>query len=191
MDTIILIGLRASGKSTIAASLSPDAVDLDDRVARDLGHATPGEAWRAHGERSFRRAEARCLARELARRRGRLVLALGGGTPTAPGVAGMLVGARARGAAIVYLRADASALADRLRSGGHADRPSLTGLGTIGEVGEVLARRDPLYRRLATLVLDATSLDPARAAEVIRSWARGGHRPGGPPRRSPPSRGHR
>ncbi len=170
--TTILIGLRGCGKSTLGRELAlesaRDFIDLDDVTPRHLGRASVAEAWRLDGEEAFRRAEAAALHDKL-RHQG-IVLALGGGTPTAPGARDMLIDQQrtARGL-IVYLRASASTLRERLSLASNADRPTLTGAGTLEEIEGVLERRDPIYLALADEVVEVDGLTQAEALVGLRT----------------------
>lgn len=169
---VLLIGLRCSGKTTVGPLLAQRLgrlfVDLDDRTAAAAGCGRAGEALRSLGEPGFRAAEVRAL-REVLEAGVPMVVALGGGTPTAPGAAAMLMDAQARRAAVVvYLRASPEVLTERMRAGGHASRPSLTGAGAVDEVAVLFQRRDPLYMRLADRVVDAT-LPTAQIVEQVAS----------------------
>lgn len=177
---IILMGLRASGKTTVARLLSARlgyaAVDLDDLVAARMGEAHAGACIRAHGFAAFRQAEADTLNETLAANahtpgnKG-LVLALGGGTPTAPGAADMLREARqSEQALIIYLRASEHTLRSRLAGDAHTDRPSITGAGTLDEVGKMFRERDPLYRELAERVIECDGLRATEITERIAAW---------------------
>src|SRR5690349_2822005 len=103
---VLLIGLRGSGKTTIgrtlAERLSLSFADLDDLTVKALGATTVSEAWRTHGEAAFRRAEATALKIRITT--DSQVLALGGGTPTAPGAGDVIRAAQKQGARVVYLR---------------------------------------------------------------------------------------
>ncbi|MEZ6244167.1 MAG: shikimate kinase [Phycisphaerales bacterium] len=156
---IVLIGLRGSGKTTcgraLAERLGRRFIDLDDVTPTLMGETRVGDALKRHGEPAFRAAEMRALAPEL--REHGTVLALGGGTPTAPGAPEML---RASGARIVYLRATPETLRARLIRTELDLRPSLTGKGTIPELDEVFNARDALYRSLGeTIDVDQMNLD--------------------------------
>ena len=159
---ILLIGLRGSGKSTVARLLGArvnappgDVVDLDDCTPRELGESSVADAFARHGEAAFRAAEGRALSALLARGGGGQIIALGGGTPTAPGVDGLITGHRAAGRAVVfYLRADAVTLRARLSQTDNTHRPSLTGGHVLDEIGTLLAQRDPLYRTLADEIIE-------------------------------------
>lgn len=177
---LVLIGLRGSGKSTLGRQLAARQgrpfVDLDDVTAAFLGCDGVREAWERFGEAGFREAEARALAATL-HLQGAIV-ALGGGTPTAPGAAELLRGARDAGKVVIaYLRCEPAELRGRLeRAGSEAmqARPTLTGKDPLEEIEEVFARRDPLYRELAcALVQNLTSAEEGLAAlEAWTSWAR-------------------
>lgn len=119
-----------------------------------MGFETVSAAWSERGEASFREAETRCLEEALGRSGG--VLALGGGTPTAPGAADLIREARADGRAIVvYLRCTPDELTRRLAMmQGADDRPSLTGKGTLAEIEEVYEARDQHYVDLADHVVE-------------------------------------
>ncbi len=150
---LVLLGLRASGKSTIgaqvAARLGVPFVDLDVRTAARLHGATVKEAFVSAGEPAFRAAEAAELLRALDEPP--QVIALGGGTPTAPGAAASLRQAQSDGRAfLVFLDPPLSVLADRLGLDA-GDRPSLTGAGVVAEIEEVARTRRPLYAALADL----------------------------------------
>lgn len=148
-----------------ALRLSWTFVDLDDLTTEALGAASVGEALR-RGAAEFRRAEVGALVEAL--KGDRKVLALGGGTPTAPGAADVLRRAQRGGAVIVYLRASAATLRARL-AGQVGDRPSLTGADPLVEIETVLAQRDGPYLSLADVVLD---VDGLAEAEVVDRVAR-------------------
>lgn len=170
---IVLMGLRGSGKSTVGGLLAQDLgrefVDLDDRtldlLRQERGAASIADAFERFGEPCFREAEARALGEQLEQDGRWVVLALGGGTPTAPGAADHL---RGSGAVVVYLRYEPTILATRLKDQVDARRPALTERGdTILEMQEVFDRRDPLYRSLATVEV-STEGDAREVAQCVR-----------------------
>lgn len=162
----VLIGLRASGKTTIgrlaAERLGLGFADLDDLTPRKLGASTAAEALQSAGENAFRDAEAEALREVLAAKP--MLIALGGGTPTAPGAADTL---RDAGTMIVYLRAQPETLGVRLAQTDLTSRPSITGRGVIEEVAELFDRRDPVYRRLAHVVIDTDPMDAAAMVDAV------------------------
>jgi shikimate kinase len=169
---LALIGLRASGKTTIgrvvAQRLGRVFIDLDDatllelvgRASRPPSLPTIADAWRTFGEPAFRAAEVRALRRILDD--DHQIIALGGGTPTAPGATELINQHRAaQRLRIIYLRATSATLAARFSAtGATPDRPSLTGAGVIEEIPHVFAQRDPLYRALADDVVEVDAMSP-------------------------------
>ncbi len=175
---LLLMGLRGAGKSTagmlLARRVDCGLVDLDEQVRERLGVGTVTEAWERFGEEAFRAAETLTLA-DVLRINGDAVIALGGGTPTAPGAEKLMRDAQEQGAAvIVYLRAIASELRDRLECAGGAgeDRPSLTGADALEEMESVLAARDGLYSELADAVVDASRGAAEVVEELVVVWTR-------------------
>ncbi len=159
--SIILMGLRGSGKSTIGRLLAQrmgcDFVDLDDRTLAKFTERAQAETiaqvFERYGEPRFREAEREALHETLGDHFPLgVVLALGGGTPTAPGAAELL---RGSGGVLVYLRLHPKVLATRLASEIDHRRPALTELGDpIAEIQQVFDRRDGLYASLADLVFE-------------------------------------
>jgi shikimate kinase len=167
---LILMGLRGSGKSTLGRGLASRSglafVDLDDRTAASLGARTVAEAWASRGQSAFREAEA--VALRSAIEESVPILALGGGTPTAPGASDLLRSLkRADPPRIIYLRATADELAARLRATDLSARPSLTGRDPVAEIAEVLSARGPLYESLADLVLDVGTMSRGGAMHAL------------------------
>ncbi len=168
--SLLLIGLRGSGKSTLGRALAARQnrrfLDLDDLAAAFLSCDSVAEAWSRHGEPAFRAAESKALAAAL--NDSGTIIALGGGTPTAPGAAALIEHAkRERRCVVAYLRCTPQDLRTRLASLGPdalASRPSLTGAHPLDEIESVFAARDALYRELASReIMGMTSIDEAIA----------------------------
>ncbi len=166
---LLLIGLRGSGKSTLGRALA-DAlrrpfVDLDDMTPMILRERTVADAWKHHGQDAFREAEVTALM--LALNQGDdQVLALGGGTPTAPGASDLLRHLRRlRQVRILYLRGSPEELRNRLRKVDNTDRPSITESGSaLDEIEAVMGQRDKLYRKLANASVE---IDGRTEREVL------------------------
>ena len=170
-DHILLIGLRGSGKSTLGAALAKRTrsrfVDLDDVTPELLGRSTVADVFERDGEAAFREAEVEALRQSLVGPRS--VIALGGGTPTAPGAAAIFESDDS--VTVVYLRAEAETLRSRLEGTDVAARPSLTGAGTLDEIEQVLADRDALYRSLADKIVTIDGLEERDVLELLVSIA--------------------
>lgn len=175
--SIVLMGLRGSGKSTIGPMLAVrleghEFQDLDEAVLADSSFASIADLVKAEGWPGFREREREQLALWLwaldTLPERRLVLALGGGTPTHEPSRALLQSADLHGiVAIVYLRAQPAALAARMAQ--TAERPSLTGADPIAEIQAVFNQRDGLYRSIADVVIDVDSLSEQQAADAIES----------------------
>lgn len=171
---LLLIGLRGSGKSTVgrltARRLGREFVDLDDLTPREMGYPSVAQAWAAGGEGAFREAETVAL-RKLLRGAGQ-VIALGGGTPTNRESRGLIEEAQSGGGAlVVYLRAPADVLRSRLEGADNADRPTLTGAGTLEEIEAIFDQRDPTYRALADWVVEVGAMTLEQAADSLAAHA--------------------
>lgn len=186
---LVLMGLRGSGKSTLgrmlAERLGTAFVDLDDRVAAALASADAGSALKSHGEPAFRKAEFDCLSAIIAREPSGAVIALGGGTPTAPGAADLLRDHAVSGRlALIYLHASPDTLRRRLMTTDTASRPSLTRAGTLDEIEAIYAQRNPLYCSLTSehtaqncKRLDIDALTVEQSLRGIMDLVRAGIRP--------------
>jgi shikimate kinase len=161
---IVLLGLMGVGKSTIGRE-----------VARRLGRAhldSDDELTARHG-RDARTTQATAGRSELHRRE-REVLADQLGRPVvfsaAASVADTVQGrALLEGATVIVLTAPAELLVERAMSSPHRPLP-----GTVDEVSAALRaqhqQRDPLYRQVASLVLDVGRRSPADLADEIIAW---------------------
>lgn len=180
--TIALVGLRASGKSSVGEALARlldmPFVDLDDEVALladedaiDEEHklSSVGSVWMVLGEPAFRDLESEALERVL-RRPGACVLATGGGTIERERNREWL----ASRALVVWLDVPVPELQRRLRAD-DAARPPLMGKDAIDEVPEVARQRIPLYAEVAQVRVEAGA---GTASEIAGRIAIRLNRPG-------------
>jgi shikimate kinase len=159
----VLIGLRGSGKTTIArllaAATGQRVIDLDERVLASFRKFSVSEVWNEHGENAWREAEVEQLARAL-RTKDSAVIALGGGVAMIPAAGELLARARESSRVrIIYLRATVDLLIDRLQSA-PGDRPSLTDQPWQDEIRTLHAQRDPVYAALADDILEVCDEAP-------------------------------
>ncbi|HEX7540434.1 MAG TPA: shikimate kinase [Syntrophales bacterium] len=163
---IILIGYRASGKTSagreLAKLLGRPFFDTDRMIFAKTGR-TIREIVEAGGWQAFREVEKTVIS-ELSGL-DEAVIALGGGAVMDRDNVTML-GKRGR---YVWLQADARIIALRMgkEKDGTVHRPSLTGAGTLSEIEEVLAKRLPVYRAVADIVVDTAGKDLAGIAAEI------------------------
>jgi shikimate kinase len=159
---IVLLGLMGCGKTTVgrllARRLARKYWDNDDGL-RELTGRTAAELALESGPDVLHGLELEALMRGVGRRPAEVV---GGAAAVVldPRLPTVLAGAW-----VVWLRADITVLAARLRSGdGH--RPFLGGdlLATLREMARL---REPLYAQIAHLTVDVGRIDAAEAVRRI------------------------
>ena len=166
---IVLVGYRCCGKTTLGRKLADrlwqDFFDADAELEKRAGRPV-ADIFASQGEPAFRDLEEQVLAGLLVKNE--CVISLGGGVVEREANRAALSGsAHSR----IYLRCDPAELARRmeLEIAAGQIRPSLTGRSPVEEIGEVLARRHPLYQAVATAELDVTNLTADEAlARVVR-----------------------
>lgn len=157
----VLVGMRGSGKSSVAPLLAQRlamvVVDADAELERQSGRSIP-LIFAQDGESGFRQLERTLLLGDLLQRKG-TVVATGGGAVLDPEVRVQL-----RRRLTVWLHAPIPLLARRI---GGSDRPSLTGKSISEELGQVFEQREALYRKAASVVIDTAEQDVAQIVERI------------------------
>ena len=158
---IVLVGAPGAGKSTIgrlvATALGVAFHDFDEEM--ELAHGMPaGELVVEVGRDRFRELEREMLDKVLPDRIG--VLALGGGTPTAPGVPELLGPYH-----VVYLEVDLDTL---LRREGLVPLHPWLLPNPRAHLRKLLAERIPVYTAVASAVVSTCDRHPDDiAAEVL------------------------
>ena len=166
--SIVLIGYRGSGKTTIGRKLADrlwqDLVDTDDLVVKRAGMSIK-DLFEKHGEPHFRDLEAQVVAEAM--KVPDAVISLGGGAVLRPENQAAI---KASGHKVIYLRTDPETLHQRIQADASTSmmRPNLTNLfGGQAEIEHVLGEREPIYRSLATAELDVTNLSVEDAVVYI------------------------
>ncbi|NNF52849.1 MAG: bifunctional shikimate kinase/3-dehydroquinate synthase [Acidimicrobiales bacterium] len=153
MQSVVLVGLMGSGKSTVGRALAVRTgvpfLDLDQVIVQRAGLTIP-ELFAAEGEDGFRVRETAALKDALFQD-GPTVVATGGGVVTTESNRDAL---RRGNATVVYLEASPMELSARL--GKDPDRP-LLGDDPLGSLTELLEERADLYEAVAHHVLPVTS----------------------------------
>jgi len=162
---IVLIGYRGSGKSRVgrrlASRMGSKFIDTDDLIESKEGKIS--DMVKSRGWDYFRAIEKRMI--EEISREDNLVIALGGGAVLdADNVVNL-----ERNGLIVWLKADSEVLRKRMTEDHRTfvSRPTLTGKGTVEELEEVMAYRNPFYEKAAKIQFDTSSLDVEAVAEKI------------------------
>jgi shikimate kinase len=159
----VLVGLPGSGKSTIgrrlAKALGVGLLDTDVAIEQQTGR-TIADIFATDGEQEFRRIEEGVVRAALAEHDG--VVSLGGGAVTSPGVREALAGHT-----VIYLEINATE--GVRRTGGTAVRPLLAGGDRAAKFRALMAKRVPLYRRVATIRVDTNRRNPGAVVRHIVS----------------------
>jgi shikimate kinase len=163
---LVLIGLRGTGKTTVARELSQRLswpwFDADVLVEERAGKSIK-QIFVEDGEPTFRDWEAQ-VVRDLAER-DKSVLALGGGAILREENRQAI----ARSGHVVWLQASPETLWSRISADGTtADRrPNLSPDGGINEIIATLGARRELYAACADLEIDTEGKSPAQVADAI------------------------
>jgi shikimate kinase len=177
-EKIALIGMMASGKTTVGGELARRMgrpfVDADAALEERIGMTVP-ECFARMGETGFRRRERETL-RDLLARPEPAVIGLGGGAYMQEEIRRELGSA----AVTVYLRLSPGEILDRLGRTDISRRPMLSGPDWRIRARELLEERDPVYRG-ADIVVEADRLDPGEAAAKIEAELAESAAPGGDP----------
>jgi shikimate kinase len=160
---LVLIGYRGTGKTAIgrllAAELGMPYVSLDAEIVRRAGLSIP-EIVKGFSWDHFRDREAEVVA-EFAARDGQ-VLDTGGGVV----IRDANVEKLRQNGLVFLLEATLEDIVQRI--GSDTQRPSLTGTKSFTEeAAEVLARREPLYRKAAHHIIDTSALPLEAAVKEI------------------------
>ena len=162
---LILIGYRACGKTCVGKKVSGflglPFYDTDELIQGKAGK-TVRQIVQEGGWPAFRKSEKAAIG-EVARQDG-VVIALGGGAVMESGNVEALKGK----GCFVWLQAEEETLRERMKGDGASpdQRPPLMIPGKGDERG-LLAKRSPVYRALADLVIDTTGKSIDEVAEEI------------------------
>jgi shikimate kinase len=165
--SIVLIGYRGSGKTTIGRRLADRLwwpfVDTDDLVVKAAGKSI-ADIFEQHGEKRFRDLEAEAV-KEVAKLQEH-VISLGGGAVLRRENVEILRKAEHK---LVYLKCDPAELYKRIQADPDtaSRRPNLTPAGGLEEITTLLAEREPLYRAAMTAELDVTNQSASDAVVYI------------------------
>ncbi|MAC18326.1 MAG: hypothetical protein CMJ23_01375 [Phycisphaerae bacterium] len=169
---VFLIGLRGTGKSTAgrvtADLLVRSFIDLDDLTGEIVG-CDPATCFAEQGEDAWRAGELIALKETLGRP-APSIIALGGGTPIAPGAEACLRIAREdQRARIAWLDSTPELLTRRI--GDDPGRPSLTDLSPLDEMKAMDIARRPVFQRIADQRIDVTDLSLSAVVGSVMALA--------------------
>ena len=162
---IVLIGCRCAGKTTVgsrlAAHLRRKFVDTD-RVIEER-HGTIRDIVELHGWPHFRVLE-KGIIEEISNQ-DNLVIAPGGGSVLDTDN----VVALKKNGLLIWLKANSRVVYRRIMKDSRAvaQRPSLTGKGTLEELDEIIHSRTPLYAKAAEIHFDTSARGVPEVVEEV------------------------
>ena len=160
-QSVILVGMMASGKSTVGAELARrlgwDFFDTDEVIAKEKGKPV-SQIFAEEGEAEFRCHETQTLA-ELTNLN-RVVIATGGGVPMFKVNQKLL----SRGF-VVQLVVRVSDVLERTRN--DTSRPLLQGDNPLGKIRSLLIERTPIYDAVSDKKVSVSRRTPNEIAEEI------------------------
>jgi 3-phosphoshikimate 1-carboxyvinyltransferase len=164
-DSIVLIGMRGSGKSTVAkllaTSLGMQVQEMDEIIVGRSGRSIP-EIVARDGWEHFRDLESSVLKEVL--KLNNVIVSSGGGVVTRPQNLKLIK----KSGWIIYLRANPITLASHI--GSDSNRPPLTAKSNLeAELKQLLSERETLYQNVANDIIDTDALSPKQiVAEILR-----------------------
>lgn len=160
-SALFLIGMMASGKSTVgkalAARLGWGFFDVDREVERRTG-VTVAEIFEKEGEAGFRRRETEMMA-ELTIRPG-CIVAMGGGAPLFEVNRKLL-----KRGLVVRLLSTVSDVLERTRF--DTTRPLLRSEDPVAKIRELMLAREPVYAEVSDVEVSTTRTHPEVVADRI------------------------
>lgn len=158
---MVLVGPPGAGKTTVGRALARQMglafTDIDALIVERAGKSIP-DLFTEDGEDAFRALERALVAEALESTDG--VLALGGGS-----VLAAVTRERLRGHRVVHLSVG---LADGIRRTGMSSaRPLLAGVNPRATFKALLDARAPLYREVATVVIDTNRRSANQVARAV------------------------
>lgn len=160
-SALFLIGMMASGKSTVgkalAARLGWDFFDVDREVERRTG-VTVAEIFEKEGEAGFRRRETEMMA-ELTIRPG-CIVAMGGGAPLFEVNRKLL-----KRGLVVRLLSTVSDVLERTRF--DTTRPLLRSEDPVAKIRELMLAREPVYAEVSDVEVSTTRTHPEVVTDRI------------------------
>ena len=175
---VVLIGYRATGKSTVgrilAGKLKINFWDTDAMVEESM--EMPIKEIVAHYGWDYFRVKERDTIKFLAQKRA-CVIATGGGVVLFQENIDLLkrnAGLQKQATVIIWLNAPLHDIIDRLKKDAQssATRPQFTAGNIVKETTDIMEQRFPLYEKAADYIVDTADKNAEQVAEEIHQYLR-------------------
>ena len=156
MNNIILIGMPACGKTTVASVYGKNVYDTDAYI--ESAHGNISDIFANHGEEYFRKLETEAIKNICTN--DECIISTGGGAVLREENVRLFK----QSGKIVYLRTKIETLLKRLE--GDASRPLLMG-DRRERLTKLYNERTPIYERVADIIIDTDGLTPEEVLDKI------------------------
>lgn len=172
MPSVVLVGMMASGKSTVGellgAALALEFIDLDELIV-EKKQMSVGEIFEKYGESEFRRVES-ALLEQVLNSVASAVIALGGGALMAKENRTLL---RSSDSLVIGLVANAAEIIRRVGNSEETGKRPMLDMGDLTSmVATRMKEREPGITECSQVIVDTSGKTPNEVVSEIKNICR-------------------